>query len=363
MDAHGGDVYSRPVRWDFSANVNPLGTPEGVKEAVRRSAEWCFRYPDSRCLRLREALEAFHQVPREQILCGNGAADLLFQLVLAARPANALLLAPTFSEYGKALAAAGCRSELFFLDRKAGFQPEIKALKAKICAMEEAGRKPDLLFFCNPNNPTGRAVPRRDMEELAEFSEERGICLVLDECFVDFLDEPDAYSLLGQTERFPHMVIFKAFTKLYGMAGLRLGYCLTKNTGLLEQMEEVRQPWSVSGPAQEAGLAALKEEDYRQKTRAVIARGRRQVSQGLSSLGFQVTAPMANYVFFRDQRPDAEEGELYEECLKRGLLIRSCANYPGLDGRDYRVCVKGEEENQRLLAILWECLDASGVWD
>lgn len=224
--------------------------------------------------------------------------------------------------------------------------------------MGKEGKKPEILFFCNPNNPTGTAVPKQELEELAEFLEKQKICFALDECFVDFLDHPEAFSLLQETDRFPHMVIFKAFTKLYGMAGLRLGYCVTANQALLKKMEEVRQPWSVSGTAQEAGLAALGESEYREKTKDMIRRGRKQLFEGLSDLGFQVIPPAANYVFFRDVRPEVPEGSLYEECLKRELLIRSCGNYHGLDGRDYRVCVKGEEENQVLLPLLKACRDA-----
>lgn len=358
MDAHGGDVYSRRIRWDFSANVNPLGTPEGVKEAVRRSAEDCCRYPDPRCRRLKKALGAFHQIPEDRILCGNGAADLIFQLALAMRPKQALLLAPTFSEYEKALEAAGCRQELYCLERERDFRPDVRVLEEKIRTMGKEGKKPEILFFCNPNNPTGTAVPKQELEELAEFLEKQKICFALDECFVDFLDHPEAFSLLQETDRFPHMVIFKAFTKLYGMAGLRLGYCVTANQALLKKMEEVRQPWSVSGTAQEAGLAALGESEYREKTKDMIRRGRKQLFEGLSDLGFQVIPPAANYVFFRDVRPEVPEGSLYEECLKRELLIRSCGNYYGLDGRDYRVCVKGEEENQVLLSLLKACRDA-----
>ncbi len=357
MDAHGGDVYGRQILWDFSANVNPLGTPEGVKEAVRRSAEDCCRYPDPRCRKLRKVIGEFHRLPPEQILCGNGAADLIFQLSLALRPKQALLLAPGFSEYEQALKAAGCRLDFFFLERRRDFRPEIQPLMEKIRNMEAEGRKPEILFFCNPNNPVGTAVPKREMEALGEFLDEHKIWLALDECFVDFLDHPEEVSLLPETGRFPRLVVIKAFTKLYGMAGLRLGYCVAADAALLKMMESVRQPWSVSCTAQEAGIAALGEVEYREKTRKMITRGRRQVADGLAALGFQVIEPEANYVFFRDTRPNAAPFSLHAACLEKKLLIRSCGNYRGLDGRDYRVCVKSREENQVLLDLLKACVD------
>ena len=169
MDAHGGDVYSRRIRWDFSANVNPLGTPEGVKEAVRRSAEDCCRYPDPRCRRLKKALGAFHQIPEDRILCGNGAADLIFQLALAMRPKQALLLAPTFSEYEKALEAAGCRQELYCLERERDFRPDVRVLEEKIRTMEKEGKKPEILFSAIPTIPPVQPCRNRSWRNLQNF--------------------------------------------------------------------------------------------------------------------------------------------------------------------------------------------------
>ena len=354
MDAHGGDVYSRRIRWDFSANVNPLGTPEGVKEAVRRSAEDCCRYPDPRCRRLKKALGAFHQIPEDRILCGNGAADLIFQLALAMRPKQALLLAPTFSEYEKALEAAGCRQELCCLERERDFRPDVRVLEEKIRTMEKEGKKPEILFFCNPNNPTGLAVKKEVLEEMARFCLEQGIFLAVDECFCEFLDDPEGHSILGELGRFPNVFVLKAFTKIYAMAGLRLGYGICGDPGLMDRLESVRQPWTVSALAQEAGLAALKETDYVERTRELVRAQRQVLKDGLARLGLAVWDSQANYLFFR-----GPEG-LKERLAARKVLIRSCANYPGLDGRYYRICVGTEENNRRFLRELEAALEGKG---
>ncbi len=342
---HGGDIYSQEILLDYSANINPLGMPEGVKEAVRRAVDEAAPYPDSSCRRLRKALAAFHQLEEERIICGNGAADLIFQLVFALRPERALVPAPSFSEYGQALKAAGAKIFLYRMKKENGFRFSLRDW------MEEADRvRPDMAFFCNPNNPTGLAEGKETVEKMAGFCRERGIFLAVDECFQEFLDEPEACSILGETGRFPHLFVLKAFTKTYAMAGLRLGYGICGDRQILEQMEAVRQPWSVSSLAQAAGLAALREEEYVKRSKTLVKIQRKALKEGLAGLGLEVWDSQANYIFFR-----GPEG-LKERLLDRKILIRSCANYPGLDGSYYRICVGTEKNNQRLLRELEEVL-------
>ena len=166
---HGGDIYSQEILLDYSANINPLGMPESVKEAVRQAVDHAAVYPDSCCRRLRAALGEFHQVEPERIICGNGAADLIFQLAYALKPKRALLPAPTFSEYGQALAAAGTEIHLCCLRETDNFRFDLEMWKERA---EEV--RPELAFFCNPNNPTGLAVKKEVLEEMAAFCLEIG---------------------------------------------------------------------------------------------------------------------------------------------------------------------------------------------
>lgn len=345
---HGGDIYSHQVELDASANINPLGMPKKVREAAVRSLEQSARYPDSQSRILREALSRLHGVKQEQIVCGNGAADLIFGLALALKPKGALLLAPGFSEYEQALRTVDCRMDFLPLKEERGFKPSIEEIKE--------GLRPDtsLLFICNPNNPTGAAWERERMEELAALCLKRGIILAADECFCDFLEKPERASLIPALSRFPNLVILKAFTKLYAMAGLRLGYCLCGAQETAEKLEGVRQPWSVSNVAQAAGLAALKESGFAEKTRRFVAEERAFLMEGLRKAGMKVYPSEANYVFFRDPSEDGvrEKGRLYEALLEKKVLIRSCANYRGLDSSFYRVCVGLRRDNERLLAAI-----------
>ncbi len=343
---HGGDIYSQEVELDYSANINPLGMPEGVKEAIRRAVDQAAPYPDSACRRLRGRLANAYGIGADRIICGNGAADLIFQLAWGLAPKRALLTAPSFSEYGQALRAAGAEVVSCMLREERGFAFSLEDWKKKAEDFH-----PDMAFFCNPNNPTGLAEPKETVAEMAKFCREMGIFLVVDECFGEFLDEPERYSILGEIDRFPNVFVLKAFTKLYAMAGVRLGYGFCSDGRVLEAMERVRQPWSVSALAQAGGEAALKETEYVEKTRRLIRAQREFLKNGLKELGFAVWDSMANYLFF------SGDPGLKEKLLERKILIRSCANYPGLDGRYYRICVRTEAENRRFLEELKRVLE------
>ncbi|MGI5946299.1 MAG: pyridoxal phosphate-dependent aminotransferase [Lachnospiraceae bacterium] len=349
---HGGDIYSQQIDVDFSTNLSPLGIPEGVKEAVSQGIFMCARYPDSRCKALREALAEYHQVPEEWIICGNGAAELIFNLAFGLKPQKAIVPSPTFSEYGSALSAAGCEITHFDLKEEEGF-----ALKEEeFCRfLEERGSKGNLVFLCNPNNPTGLVSDCLAVKKIAAVCRQKQMILVADECFCDFLLEPEQSSILPYLKEFPNVMVLKAFTKTYALAGIRLGYGICADVKILEQMEQVRQPWSVSVLAQEAGIAALKEKQYVERVRTLIGQEREFLKAGLENLGFLVWDSRANYLFFKDKI--YRENWLYQRLLEKKVLIRSCGNYRGLDGHYYRICIKTRKENEEFLQILKAVLD------
>ncbi len=350
---HGGDIYTNNVTMDFSANINPLGLPQGVKEAVYKAADECACYPDSQSMELRRELAGFHGISPDYLICGNGAADLIFQVVQVLKPKNALLIAPSFLEYEQALKACSCHVVHFTLKEENGFRLERKELKAWL---DKSGLDFQMLFLCNPNNPTGFATDRGDMADILEYCRDHKIFCVVDECFNEFLQEPEQFSVLELIGRgsYDNVFLLKAFTKLYAMAGLRLGYGICSQKEILEEMNLIRQPWSVSSIAQATGVAALKEKSYVEKTRQLITCEREYLKSALSDLGFQVFDSMANYIFFKDVRQQAimREKLLYKQLLDRKVLIRSCSNYKGLNSTYYRICVRQRKENEAFLSIL-----------
>ncbi len=351
---HGGDIYThrdlKPGQklLDFSANLNPLGMPESVKQAAISAISASEAYPDPLCRELREAISKEEGIPAGQIVCGNGAADLLYRLVWAVKPEKGLVLAPTFAEYELALQNAGAETEIFPLSPEKGFAPDEAVLDAV---------KPgvSILFFCNPNNPTGITAGREYLCRLAEKCREAGALLVIDECFLSFVEKGAEKSMIPALSRFENLLILKAFTKLYAMAGLRLGFLLCGSEKLAGEIAASGQAWSVSTPAQAAGIAALSERDYALKTRGYVRENRAFLHKTLEEAGAQVFPSEANYLFFRWR-----DGHLPEELLKHGILIRSCKNYHSLDETYYRIAVRTAEENRAFAAALRQIAGQKG---
>ncbi len=351
-NCHGGDVYRYEISHDFSINLNPLGMPDGVKKRLMETIDDWGHYPDTRCEALRNKLAAFHQIPPEYILCSNGAADLIYQLVQMIRPRQALLLSPGFSEYEQALCDSGCEIRYVRLCREQDFVLDMDLF------CKQVTKETDLVFFCNPNNPTGKAVPKKEILKLVRCCQKTRTRLILDECFCDLLQKPQEYSLVPETKSFPELFILRAFTKTYALAGLRLGYGICADQKLLVRLMAGRQPWSISIPAQEAGCAALNETAYLEEARALLETETAYLICELRRLGFTAYDSDINFILFY------YEGEprplfLYEACLKRGVLLRDCSNFTGLSHGYYRVCVRKREENQILLQTLEQILESA----
>ena len=344
QNPHGGDLYSRKLLLDFSANINPYGTPQAVQEAVRKSVSELCHYPDPYCRELVGAISDFEGVAKEKILCGNGAAELIFSFCRSLHPRKTLILDPCFSEYETALRSVSCAVSHYALEEAADFRlteaflPALRAFDG------------DTLMLCNPNNPTGQVTSREMMERILAMCAEKGIFLFIDECFLDLTDGGENLSMKPFLEN-QGLFLLKAFTKSYGMAGVRLGYCLCGNAGLLKAMGQTTQPWNVSIPAQRAGIAALQQTAFLEKARKTIREERIFLTQALRALGLQVVDSRTNYILFHSEK------ELRELLLEKGIQIRSCANYPGLREGWYRIAVKLPEENRIFIRALKEILE------
>ena len=336
---HGGDVYKYRNCLDFSANLNPLGTPESVKKAIRDSLDHIAEYPQVGSELLREKIAESEGVKTEEVICGNGAAEVIFTLCRAVNPKKALIPAPTFAEYGQALASTGCELEYYMLTENEGFM-----LGEAYLDILHKGL--DMAFLCNPNNPTGMLIPHRLLKKILEKSRKLGILLVVDECFLDFVKEPQEYSLKRSLSGFDNLFILKAFTKRYAMAGVRLGYGLCSNRALLDKMERNVQPWNVSTMAQAAGIQALSETEYVEKGRQLVFRESQWLKEEMTRIGYKVFPSEANYIFFKGPE------ELFDFCLRKRIVIRDCSNYPGLTKGYYRIAVKTHEENVKLIEVL-----------
>ena len=341
---HGGDIYRHPDMIDFSSNCNPFGPPQRVQDAICRAAGQIGHYPDVQCSLLRDALSAKLHVPGAWIFFGNGAAEVIFAAVTALKPKKALLPAPTFAEYAQALETIGCEIQYVQTAEADGF-----ALPMDFA--EQITEDIDMVFLCNPNNPTGNLLSREKTERVIRRAGALGCTVVLDECFLDFVGNPEEFTMLGELAAYPHVILLKAFTKLYAMAGVRLGYGISSNPAIIEKLERSVQPWNVSSLAQAAGLAALAEDAYVRESLTTLRAERAYLLQALEKLGCRTYASQANYIFFRG------EATLGEKLRAAGFLVRDCSNYAGLGKGYYRVAVRLHEDNVKLVQALVHILD------
>ena len=344
---HGGTA--REGQTDFSANISPLGVPAPVRAVLRDLAagDDLARYPDPDCTALRSAIAGREGVLPEQVLCGNCAADLIYRFVTALQPKRALVLQPTFSEYEKALALTGCDMERVVLTPETGFvwpddlpdrlDPEL-----------------DLFIFCSPNNPTGVSAPVDLLERVLDRCAEQRIRVLWDASFLDFSAAPDAYRAVMRhaRDRQQELYVLNSFTKLYGLAGLRLGWLLAPTAEMPARMKAAGAPWTVSTAAEAAGVAALGCDDYVAEVRRYIANEKEDLRTALEALGATVIPSDANFLLFRTEREDL--ADVLEE--EYDLVVRRAGTFPGLDAHWVRVAVRTREEDRKLMTALKEVL-------
>ncbi|HBB6756643.1 threonine-phosphate decarboxylase [Citrobacter amalonaticus] len=348
--AHGGNIreaaeflgISPEKLLDFSANINPLGMPETVKRAIVDNLHLAERYPDVDYRHLHQALARHHQVPVEWIVAGNGETESIFTLVNGLKPRRAMIVAPGFAEYRRALQWSECAIDTFMLREEDGWQLTGAILDALTAEL-------DCLFLCTPNNPTGLLPERALLEAIAGRCQALNIALILDEAFIDFIaDEAGFIPLLKDN---PHIWVLRSLTKFYAIPGLRLGYLLNSDVQAVAAMRARQMPWSINAFAALAGELVLEDTAYQQATWQWLREEGGRFYQQLCALsGLTVYPGQANYLLLRC------ETDLQRALLTRHILIRSCANYPGLDGRYFRVAIRSQEENNRLLAALTEVL-------
>ena len=340
MNKHGGDIYGYPGVVDFSANINYLGMPQAVKAAATRGVEESVHYPQAAHRQLRHAVAKRYHIEEEQILCGNGAAELIYCLVEALQPKRALVMAPSFSEYEEALDSCGCEVLRYLLKKEDAFCPDegfIRQIQPSI----------DMVFVCNPNNPTGGLVSISYIEEVCRMCEKEGAILVVDESFLEFVSQ--AVSARALLKKYENIVILQSFTKIYAMPGLRLGCAFCGKESMVELLQKRLQPWNVSLPAQYAGIAAMQEKEYVEASAQLIAREREFLTEQLRLAGLEngveliVYEGAANFLLFYG--PEL----LWQYCLEEGVLLRDCSNFEGLGKGWFRTAVRGHEENGRLI--------------
>ncbi len=351
--AHGGNVYEVASRLrcqpedilDYSASINPLGPPPGLRDEFLRYFDRLQHYPDIHNQALVEDLAAFHRLGVDQVAVGNGSTELIYWLPQVLELRSAVIVLPTFSEYQRAFEIQGVKLAKLFTHAENGFQPTVGELAQML-----GEHDPEAILITHPGSPAGTLLSPDVREWLLRVGAEGDRYCIVDEAFIDFCEENSFKEYLAETSRF---ILIRSMTKFYGIPGVRVGYLLT-SPGIAKNMSRLLPPWSVSTLAQIAGSFCLRQKDYRQSTLELVDRERAGIEQGLRNLaGFHVFPGRANYLLACMDASLPTAMELQEHLLQHDrILIRDGASFEGLGERHVRVAVRLPEQNHLLLTAL-----------
>ena len=359
---HGGEVWEVMSRTglrrdeiiDFSANVNPLGPSPLALESIKNNLDCIPYYPDSDCNLLREAIAKYlGGISRENVILGNGSTEIihLFAEVFIERGDSALIPVPTFGEYEKAVRKMGGKPRYIRLSRN--FHIDLESF-----LNEMEGAK--IIFLCNPNNPTSTLILYDSLLKIVEKAYEEEALVFLDESFIEFVDEKKRFSMVREVEKYPNLFVLRSFTKVFGLAGLRVGYGVA-HSEVASLLLRAKVPWNVNCLAQAAAIAALNDDEYLRRTWRLIKDEKAFLLRELRRIkGFKVFPAHANFILINIRDSGFTAAELKERLLKYGILIRDCSSFRGLDEYYIRVAVRTRWENEKFIKSLRDILNSRG---
>ncbi len=346
---HGGNIFRASEElgvpedkiMDFSASINPLGMPKGVIIEIDRNLKYLSHYPDTDAKALRLEIAKYHNIDPKHIICGNGSTELIYLIIRSLQPKRVLIPVPTFSEYDRACKSYGASVLNYGLKKENNFDINVDEF---IDVMSGKGELCDMVFLCNPNNPTGRLIQKKDVLRIAAAAKALKSYLIVDEAFIDFV--PDA-SVIHEVEKNPYLIMIRSMTKFYALAGLRLGYGIFP-LKIIDVIKQYKEPWTINTLAQMAGIAALRDSLYKNATYILIDIEKQFLVSNFSKSGIRFLHSYANFYLLKLSNAD----QLYDDLREKGMLVRLCSDFKGLDKTYIRVAVRTREENVRLLSAL-----------
>ncbi len=334
----------------LASNENPLGISEKAKQAILDSLAQTHRYPDASCFELVQKISKLWQIPATQVAVGNGSDELIDLLVrIYCEPRESILTSEAaFVAYS--VRAGASRVRVQRTPMAPGYKFDLKAM-AHFLRTQGADTATRLVFIANPNNPTGTYNSKSEVDDfLKEFGNRDDLLIVFDEAYTEFVRAKDYQSAQDAMKTYKNVVVLKTLSKIYGLAGLRIGVMLAP-AETVELVNRVRTPFNVNEFAQAAALAALDDQDFIRRTCAITWQGLDYFYAELKSMGLPFTESQGNFVMFDTLR---DVGEVNEALLRRGVIMRPIQNY-GFK-TELRLSVGLESENKRAMQALREVL-------
>lgn len=326
---------------DFSVNINPLGPPAILQKKWPHWFSLIQDYPDPKAEALKKKLAEVNHIDEQFLTIGNGAAELITLIAQLLRGKKIIIIQPAFSEYEKACQAQDCQIYYHHL-HEPDWELYLDSLYPKLADC-------DALFLCNPNNPTGIVHEEKVVRKLIAACEKMNCLLIIDEAFYDF--SPSQHSYIKETRKSDKLIILRSMTKMYRVAGLRLGYLIAQPE-IVRQLNKLKPHWSINAIAMQAGETCLSDTQFVQETSKYIEQERERLFTFYENYDFIISHSKVNYYLLKD--PYANMQHLYTFLLKKGIVPRHTWNFPGLDGRWIRLAIKARKENDRLMEVLKE---------
>ncbi|HHZ02641.1 MAG TPA: aminotransferase class I/II-fold pyridoxal phosphate-dependent enzyme [Tissierellia bacterium] len=337
---HGGDLLTYEEHYegelvDFSSNINPIGTPNGLNEVLIDGFNSLVAYPDIKYRNLKSAVAKYLNCKDENVLVGNGAVEIINNFTIAAK--RVVVMTPAFSEYEERAKVHG--KEIKKIPYGEDFSIDIESFKD----LEED----ELLILGNPNNPTGLRIPEKELLEIYGIVKKKKAFLLLDEAFFEFCPEDYDSIELFKDDGYKNVAIIRAATKFFALPGIRLGYCCC-SIEKVQEISEVELPWSVNSLADIAGQYIFDDIEYINESKKYIDKERQYLIQELSKIdGIHVYNSHTNYILIK--LLEHNEDYAFEHFLQYGLVIRKCSSFVELGDNHIRVAIKDRENNERLL--------------
>lgn len=353
---HGSDLEVIASKYDisidsivpFASNVNPLGISPMARKALIDNVDAIRNYPDRDYVSLRNKIANYTGATTDHLILGNGTSDLICMTLETLRPKKTMVIGPTYSEYGRAAHLVGSEVETYMLKNFDDFQLDVdlflKALNESL----------DVLIICNPNNPTGTVLTLEQIQTILLRCAELKIFVMIDETYIEFTDNVNLYSAIPLTHTFNNLIVLRSVSKFFAAPGIRLGYAATGNVKFLNVTANGKIPWNINTYASVAGVM-FEDIGYMKMTRSLIQTERNLVVSALSSRKtIKVFKPAANFVLIKLLRDDITASDVFEHCIKKGLMIRDCTDYEGLGEKYIRFCFMKPEQNDSIVNTILE---------
>lgn len=347
---------------DFSAAINPLGVTKKIKAEIRKHLKYLQNYPDPEAKRLRNRLAQYHDIEPDKILCSNGSTELIHLIVRTLRPQRALIPVPTYPEYERAIRINQQLTSIHQspnnrinvikylpLDKEKNFEISPEDFITAIQLLKDSPDTLSIAFLCNPNNPTGMALKKGDVLKIAEAARENKCYLIVDEAFIDFCPNE---SVIKEASRNPYLIVLRTMSNFYALAGLRIGYGVFPSN-LIRLLSEIKEPWGVNSLAQRAVAIAIRDKIFKKNTIELIQQEKRFLEKNFKRLGIEYFKSDVNFYLLKMDNAR----EICNCLMKKGILLKECSNFKGLDSTYLRISVKSHKENSILIKELASILN------